>query len=662
MSWSILYVALALPVSACMVASPVQAGILPLKRSLAAGYTALPGYPGSKYSVAMTEPDTPHPVSLSDQELLADGESIAVVDDLPDITDLLVHFLQKRGLAAVGVSSAAELRQLLAGGKVALTLLDIGLPDADGAALLPEVKEKSPDTAVVMLTAAASLETALDCLRQGADDYLTKPVRFENLFNTLRRILEKRRLALRNRQYQQELEKARQRIERTHNLSIKMNGAYLRATDLNLLAQAILTGITAQEGLGFNRAFMLLLSEDGTQLKGSWAIGPINQEEGVVIWKQMQSEHLTLDDLLQRLRTTLPEETAITRLIKSVSLDAAANNNLAAAALSQRRMLLVQKGKAEYPVPPALLEILQEDSFVVAPLYSPERNLGVVIVDYFISHRDFELEKLHALESFLSQASLAIEHGYLYQAVQRQVRELEQITRELHKNKEMLVTAGRYSAVGHMTAQLAHNLRNPMTAIGGTARMLARKITDPDAQRFLRMMVDEVEKVEKTLANLAHYSETIQPVYETVSLSELAQNAVRLYQQDMALQGITVRYDCKPDAPLVEADPKLIQQVLVHLISNAIDAMPEGGTLTLRIRPEDGGLVVSIQDTGSGISAPILKNVTDPFFTTKTMGTGLGLSLVQRVIQDHGGTLALSNSAAGGAQARIWMPLTSSPV
>ena len=605
----------------------------------------------------MTEPDTPPPLPLSDQDLLADGEVIAVVDDLPDITNLLVHFLQKRDLPAVGVASAAELRQLLASGKVALTLLDIGLPDADGAALLPEVKAQNPDTAVVMLTAAASLETALDCLRRGADDYLTKPVRFDNLFNTLRRILEKRRLTLRNRQYQQQLERARQRIERTHNLSIKMNGAYLRITDLELLVQAILTGITALEGLGFNRAFMLLLNDDSTRLTGRWAIGPINQEEGVAIWQRMQTEHLTLDNLLQRLRTAPPKETPITRLVRRISLNAEANNNLAAAALSQRRMLLVQQGKAEYPVPPELLEVLQEDCFAVAPLYSPERNLGVVVVDYFISRRDFEPEKLHALESFLSQASLAIEHGYLYQAVQRQVRELEQITRELHKNKEMLVTAGRYSAVGHMTAQLAHNLRNPMTAIGGTARMLARKLTDPDTRKFLRMMVSEVEKVEKILANLAHYSESIQPVYETVSLSELAQNAVRLYQQDMTQQGIAVCYDCKEDTPLVEADPKLIQQVLVHLIANAIDAMPEGGTLTLHIRSEDGGLVVSIQDTGRGISASILKNVTDPFFTTKTMGTGLGLSLVQRIIQDHGGTLALSNSAAGGAQARIWMPV-----
>ena len=606
----------------------------------------------------MTEPDTPHPLPLPDQELLADGELIAVVDDLPDVTDLLVHFLQKRGLAAVGVASAAALRQLLAKGQIALTLLDIGLPDADGAALLPEIKEQNPNTAVIMLTAAASLETALDCLRQGADDYLTKPIHLDTLFNTLRRILEKRRLTLRNRQYQEQLEKARRRIERTHNLSIKMNEAYLRIPDLDLLAQAMLTGITAQEGLGFNRAFALLLNENGTQLTGRWAIGPTDQVEGGAIWQRMQAEHLTLDNLLQRLRTVPPEETPIPRLVRTISLNAEANNNLAAAALSQRRLLLVRQGKSEYPVPPELLEILREEDFAVAPLYSPERNLGVVIVDYFISRRDFELEKLHALESFLSQASLAIEHGYLYQAVQQKVRELEQITRELHKNKEMLVTAGRYSAVGHMTAQLAHNLRNPMTAIGGTARMLARKLTEPDTQRFLRMMVSEVEKVEKILANLDHYSETIQPVYETVSLSELARNAVRLYQQDMVQQGIAVRYECKPDAPLVEADPKLIQQVLVHLIANAIDAMPEGGTLTLHICPENNGQVVSIQDTGRGISSSILKNVTDPFFTTKTVGTGLGLSLVQRIVQDHGGTLALSNNAAGGAQARIWMPVS----
>ena len=606
-----------------------------------------------------TETAGPSVLTFAVPNLLHSGEVIAVVDDLADITELLVLFLLERGFQAVSANSAAELRQYLGSHNIALVLLDIGLPDADGISLLPEIKEKSPDTAVVMLTAAASLETALLCLRHGADDYLTKPVQFGNLLTILRRVLEKRQLALGSRIYQRQLESAQKRIERAHSLSIKMNRAYLSTTSLDLLMQAILTGITAHEGLGFNRAFLALFSEDGRELSGKFAVGPVNREEGTAIWRNIEAQHLTLDDLLQQCHSSCQmRDTGIARLVRAIRIDASESDHIVLRAVAERRIIAVQNSQAEYPVPQDLLQLLQEDSFLIAPLYLPERSLGVVIVDHFMSRRPFDQEQMRALESFLSQASVAIEHCSLYQAVQNKVAELEKVTKELHKNKDMLVTAGRYSALGHMAAQLTHSIKNPITAIGGTARLLSRKITNSNLQKFLHMLVAEVEKVEKTLANLARFAETIQPVYESVSLVNLAENAVRLYQQDLLQHNIVTVYDFHPDTPDIELDPKLIQQVLVHILANAIDAMPQGGTLTLKIGPEQDGVVLSIADTGGGISESILENVTDPFFTTKTIGTGLGLSLVQRVLKDHGGDLSLSNNPSGGAQARIWLPVS----
>lgn len=604
--------------------------------------------------------DTADPASftLADHDLLEDNEVIAVVDDLGDITELLVLFMKERGFNAVSANSAAELRQRLDTSNVALILLDIGLPDADGVSLLPELKKKSPDTAIIMLTAAASLETALLCLRHGADDYLTKPVHFGNLLTILRRVLEKRRLALRSRIYQRQLEIAQKRIERAHTLAIKMNSAYLSITSLDMLMRAILTGITAREGLGFNRAFLILFSDDGKYLTGRYAIGPVNLDEGKAIWSDMQERHLTLDDLLENCHSCPLTDAGIARTVQAIRIDTGQTEHIVMRAVTEKRIITVQNGQAKYPVAQDLIQLLGEDSFAIAPLFSSERSLGVVIVDNFISRCPFDQEKLRALESFLSQASLAIEHGSLYQAMQSKVAELEKVTKELHKNKDMLVTAGRYSALGHMAAQLTHSIKNPLTAIGGTARLLSRKIADTSLRKFLDMMIVEAEKVEKTLADLARFAETIQPVYETVSLVDLAQNAVRLYQQDLLRHGIRTVYDFHPDTPHLEVDPKLIQQVLVHLLANAIDAMSAGGTLTLQIMPENDGVALSILDTGAGISAPILENVTDPFFTTKTIGTGLGLSLIQRIVKDHGGELGLRNNSTGGALARIWLPVS----
>lgn len=603
-----------------------------------------------------TESLAPNILASAESELLADNEVVAVVDDLADIRELLVLFLGKQGLASIGARSATELRQQLANRALALIILDIALPDSDGISLIPEIKQDSPDSAIIMLTASTDLETALQCLRHGADDYLSKPVQFGNLLAIVRRVLEKRRLRLHGRIYQRQLENARRRIERSHALAITMNSAYLSTTSLDVLMRVILTGITAHEGLGFNRAFMLLFSEDGRQLIGRHAIGPVNLEEGSTTWQTIESRRLTLQDLLQDCAAYPMADAGAIRLVQAIHVDAANSGHILMQAVRQHRIIVVQDGQTALPGAQELMQLLQEDSFVIAPLFSGQRSLGVVVADNFITRRPFHPESLHALESFLSQASLAIEHGTLYQGMQAKVAELEQVTKELHKNKDMLVTAGRYSALGHMAAQLTHSIKNPITAIGGTARLLRRKNTDPDLCRFLDMMASEAEKVEKALAGLARFVETIQPVYERASLPGLARNAVRLYRQELLQHNIATVYDFHPDTPDIDLDPKLIQQVLVHLLTNAIEAMPRGGTLTLEIAPVAGGVALSVQDTGGGISAPILENATDPFFTTKAVGTGLGLSLVQRIIDDHGGKLTLGNTPKG-ARARVWLPL-----
>lgn len=602
-------------------------------------------------------PTGPPSFTLADAELLEGDEIIAVVDDLPDITNLLLRYFRERGFAAEGAHNAAELGGLLESRNIALVILDIELPDASGVSLLPELKARFPNTAVVMLTAAANLETALACLRRGADDYLTKPVRLDNLMEIARGVLEKRRLTLRGRGYREQLESARKGIDRTLALNLRMSLAYLSISGLDRLMRAVLTGITAHEGLGFNRAILLLYNEKRTRLVGRHAIGPVSLEEGVAIWQGMAVEHLTLDALLRRLEEGWPsEDTPIAALARGLSIDASDGEHIMVRALRERRIIVVREGRADCPVPEAASRLLGTDSFVVAPLCLPERELGVVVADNFVSRRPFEEIRLRALESFLAQAGLALEHGRLYQEMLDKVADLEEATRALHNNNEMLVTAGRYSALGHMAAQLTHNLRNPLTAIGGAARLLSRRGGAKGQRRFFDVMVDEVAKAEKVLDDLDRFVETIQPVYERVSLTGLAKSATLLYRREMLRRGIALRLDCPERLPDIEADPKLIQQAVVHLIANAIDAMPEGGELGIAIAPERGGQSLAVTDTGGGISPAIMDNVRDPFFTTKTVGTGLGLSLVQRILKDHGGDLALSNNPGGGAAARIWLP------
>lgn len=599
----------------------------------------------------------PPPLSIAEDEFLEDGEVIVIVDDFPDIVSLLQDFLEQQGFASVAADSAATLQQQLATHKAALVLLDIGLPDADGMRLLPELKQQDPDLAVIMLTAVTDLQTALACLRYGADDYLAKPVHFTDLLATLRRVLEKRRLSIRNRIYQRQIEQANYRIGLAHRLAMKMNSAYLSMTELDEILLAILVGITAEEGLGFNRAFLALFDQAGAYLEGRLAIGPGSREDGSRIWQDLRDQEIGLHDLfarIQRNETTMDADA--NRIVRALRVDAADTDHLLIRAVRNRESILVEGGQAVCPVPLELIGLLQEDSFVVIPLYSPSRAQGVIIADHFVNRSPIDEERIRALESFAGQASLAIEHCRLYVDMQRKIEELELTTQELEKNKDLLIEAERYSALGHMAAQLAHSIRNPITAIGGTARLLARKIDNKEWLRFLAMMAGEAEKIEKTLEDLFSFVEQVKPELEQTHLFPLIHKSLLLHFNALKEQGIKQMMLLPDTDPLVEVDPRLIQQALVHLVRNSVEAMPAGGELMIEVELETDLVRIIVRDSGHGLGESHGDHATDPFYTTKMVGTGMGLALVKRIVEDHGGSLSLVNRSQGGARATVVLP------
>ncbi|WP_310600341.1 response regulator [Desulfobulbus sp.] len=606
----------------------------------------------------MIEPQLPPPPSaVAEDELLDGDECIVIVDDFPDLVILVQDFLGQRGLTTVIADSADSLRRRLAEHKVALVLLDIGLPDADGTTLLPELKRDDPDLAVIMLTAVTDLQTALACLRYGADDYLTKPVGFTDLLATVHRVLEKRRLTIRNRWYQRQIEQATFRIQLAHALAMKMNTAYLSTMELDEILHAILVGITAEEGLQFDRAFLALFDESGVILEGRLAIGPGSREEGLPAWSGLErpaGRPLNFDFHARREAQSAHVE--INRIVRALRIEARDSEHILIRAVRNRKSINVARGQCAHAVPLELLGLLQEDSFVIVPLFSPSRALGVLIADHFVSRAPIGEEQIQALESFASQASLAIEHCRLYVTMERKIKELEEVTTELQKNKDLLVETERYSALGHMAAQLAHSIRNPITAIGGTARLLARKIENPEWLQFLSMMAAEAGKIEKILEDLFNFVEQSKPVLERTHLLPLVRKALLLHFNALNNRNITKTFVFPERDPLVKVDPRQIQQALVHLIRNSIEAMPQGGELTVSVAEENERVVIALSDTGQGMSREDLGHATDPFYTTKMVGAGMGLALVRRIIQDHEGELILASDAHLGMRATIILP------
>lgn len=605
-----------------------------------------------------TSPKSSSP--LASKDYLFPDESVVIVDDSMEIILIFENLLISEGFTVFTATSGAEFYNILAQENIALVLLDIGLPDSNGTDILSDLVQNHPDLGVIMLTGTTDIKVAMACLREGADDYLAKPVSLEEFSLAVRKTLQKRRLILDNRNYQKQLELTNYRTNFLHQLNLKMNNAYLNSIELESVLRSILTGITAEDGLGFNRAFLLLYNEQHTALQGKIGIGPPSKEDAGRVWNELKEKGLYLTDILQNVKTSsLDDDSGLNKTVRELNIAAVDKEHILIQASEKRQSILVTNGQAYgQEISHDLLHHLQENDFIITPLSSPNKSLGVIIADNCITQRPILEEDINYLEIFASQASLAIEHSHLYQDMLDKIQALEEVTAELDKNKDLLVEAERFSALGHMSAQLAHSIRNPITSIGGIARLLEKRSTDEKTSKFLNMMIMESSRIETILNDLFNFVGDEEPEKEAQPLYPLIQKSIMLFYGDMKKQSILYRLNLPAPDPILSLDAKRIQQMLLHLIRNAIESMDAGGLLTVSCEKDTEHISVYIEDSGSGIADTNLKRASDPFYTTKTYGTGMGLTLVEKIVADHYGTFSLRRSESGGMIASIALPNT----
>ena len=598
----------------------------------------------------------------SAKDLLYEGEIIVIVDDSPEIVLLLDNYLALQDIQVAKAANADELFKLFSTHKIALILLDIGLPGKSGKEILAEIAPQYPDLGIIMVTGTTDIQMALDCLRLGADDYLTKPVVPREFNHTLYLTLKKRRLAIENRVFQRELERTNFRMQFLHNLNLKMNSAYLNAPELDTLLHTILAGITSNEGLKFNRAFLALFSENGETLAGKFAIGPSSREEAGNLWQNIKAENLGLHDILDGIISSeIERDTEVNRIVTKLRVPAAEKKHILISASLKRKSILVNDGHAQgAEVPKQLLHLLDEKNFVVVPLFSPSRSLGVIIADNYVTGAPIDEDDLVALEIFANQASLAIEHSHLYQDMMTKISELELVTGELEKNKDMLLEAERYSTIGYISAQLVHAIRNPVTSIGGTARLLLKRTQEENTRKFLHIMAEETSKIEETLKNLFQFVDDIALEIQPTFIATTIRETLAVFYGDFKKYKIELDLQLPQDSFVIEIDDMKIRKVLMHLIRNSIEAMETGGRLSIKAYEEEKGFTINITDTGGGSLDSDFNVISDPYYTTKTYGTGLGLTLVEQVLELHGANFTLQQLNPRGMKATIHFPSTSS--
>jgi signal transduction histidine kinase len=224
-----------------------------------------------------------------------------------------------------------------------------------------------------------------------------------------------------------------------------------------------------------------------------------------------------------------------------------------------------------------------------------------------------------------------------------------------------LLDAERLSGLGQMAAQIAHELRNPLNAIDGAAQYLRRRLAgDPEVAEYAGLIGEEVQRVNRFVAALLHVARPAQPTFAPVSVSRLLRDAAHKAALARGLGDEAVRLELAPDLPVLDVDAAMVGEAVVNLLQNAFEA---GGAATpeLASRYEaaggEGTIVVEVRDRGVGIPPDQLDEVLRPFVTTKPTGTGLGLVVVTRAVEQHRARFELSRREGGGTVAAIRFPV-----
>ncbi len=455
------------------------------------------------------------------------------------------------------------------------------------------------------------------------------------------------------------------RIRMALDLAIKLNDTYLMSTDINEILQAVLVGVTAGEGLGFNRAILVRINDKDGILQGEYGIGPADKEEAYKIWTDINKYGWSLFEILNGVKDKVKDNShPINQLAKKIIVSIEDQHHILVRSLKDKRAILVDLSNArenDHHSELELSDLLETDQFAIAPLISGDIAYGLIIADNFISKNTIHTEDVEALELFSSLASIGLGKACICAQLQDRLAELERLYEDLERNKDLLIEAERYTALGRMADQLLHEIRNPLSALGGIAKILAKKAIDPTVKSYANIIVKETTRLEKIVNKLFDF--TCSPVLtlKPVALYTLIKEVISLLSSDLEKQRIKIHLTLPEPEPILNLDSVHIRQVFLNVLKNSLDAMPDGGEIFITVNRRKNDLneciTICIRDTGPGLPPGYTLKAMEPFFTTKPYGMGLGLNLAKRIVEMHYGTFCLSCNKDKGVEVVISLPV-----
>ncbi len=478
---------------------------------------------------------------------------ILVADDTATNQEILRKAFEKEGFQVVQAYDGVAALEMVEKERPDLLMLDIMMPKMDGIDVLKRVKSIDTNLLVVMMTAHGSEQIAVEAMKLGADDYLTKPFHPKDVTALADKLIKDRAVKMENLRLREQIERAERYL------------AHL----VDSVNEAIISTDSGGNILSFNKA-----------AEGLWG---------------MQSKD------------------AVGKSIEE----------------------LFFKGKSPHYVERILEETRKSRSFEGEFLFL--RNDGTT----FPGHLNTSMVREE-------------EEGRGVVAV---VRDLT-VERRL---QQQLVESQKLASLGKVVEGVAHEVRNPLLSIGGFARRINNQTEEgAPTKKYLNAIIRDVERLERMVNEIEGYvnfSKLDKPLYTALDVADLLKRMLEEFKERLSSGRISSYLNAASDLPTIYANDISIRELFSCLIENAIEAMPEGGKLTINMSLEENFLITEVSDTGKGIPDEKLGEIFDPFFTSKMAGAGLGLTKCHMIVSEHQGYIRVKSAPGEGAVFTIGLPI-----
>lgn len=451
----------------------------------------------------------------------------------------------------------------------------------------------------------------------------------------------------------QELEEA------IYELSImsQVSEALSSSAELDEIFKVVLTGVTSSQGLGFNRAFLFLADENKTYLEGRLAVGPTSPEDAGRIWSHLDSKRLTLRQMLDTGQYgNANQDFPLTELIDGWQIPLTAKNIFGAAVTSGKALLII-RSDALGNESQKIISRLGTENLALAPIISKGRRLGLIAADNQITGREISPSVVELLQNFACQMAVAIERSKLYDNQVERAEELARMNEQLAASQEQIIRVEKMSVIGELTSSIAHELRNPLTVIGGFANLLLTNGPSEGNNEYLNIILSETKRAESVLHQVLDFSKASRTENRSINFCKLVGNCRDLVSSRLKRSQPKIKMNEPESSCNVWGNSDQLRHAIVQFLNIILEGLTDNCSVVLNVENTDSFVDLSMQIESDKKDRRKIIKMLGQAFNNPSGTQRLSVLVAGETIRYHGGNFGLEGSPEEPPKIRIELPV-----